>query len=135
MTRKSRFYLGVALLVGIVMIGIIILFVPTVNQRAGVVYYLKQGTSRPTVISDLSQQGLIRATPIFTVYALLNKGTPLKAGEYLFPYHATPFSIWRQLSRGTGLYYRHFTIVPGKTFLQVRQELLMAEGLQSHTTG
>jgi UPF0755 protein len=61
----------------------------------------------------------------------LNKNIPLKTGEYQFPKYASPWSIWKQMKTGTGLYYRHFTIVPGQTFRQIQTALKNAESMRS----
>lgn len=106
------------------------LFFPVVYQTTGVVYYLKPSTSKPVVIQELSQQGLIHVSPVFAIYVFLHKGTPLKTGEYLFPRFATPWSIWRQMTSGTGLYYHRFTIVPGQTFIQIQNAMKQADGLR-----
>jgi UPF0755 protein len=45
------------------------------------------------------------------------------SGEYLIPSGSSPYFIWKQLTSGTGRYYRAFTIIPGWTFKQVREAL------------
>lgn len=45
------------------------------------------------------------------------------SGEYLISSGTSPYSIWKQLTSGTGRYYRAFTIIPGWTFKQVREAL------------
>jgi UPF0755 protein len=57
----------------------------------------------------------------------------LKTGEYLFKKGSTPASIWRQLTQGKGLYYHAFTIVPGWTFIQIKQALAATDALH-HTS-
>jgi len=46
---------------------------------------------------------------------------------------STPHSIWKQITTGTGKFYRPIAIIPGWTFKQLRAELLKLEGLV-HTT-
>lgn len=53
----------------------------------------------------------------------------MKAGEYLFPQGSNLISIWKQITTGSGLYYRSLTIVPGWSFKQLRQELAKTETL------
>jgi UPF0755 protein len=75
------------------------------------------------VINQLSEQGLIRHPWLFDLYAYSKPSSQLKSGEYFFPKSSTPISIWRQVTSGTGLYYRPFIIIPGWTFKQVRDAL------------
>ncbi|TAK77463.1 MAG: endolytic transglycosylase MltG [Gammaproteobacteria bacterium] len=104
-----------------------------VTQAKGVVYYLRPGTSKATAIADLSRQGVIPYPALFTLYTELNPHTYLKTGEYLFPKGSTPFSIWSQLTNGTGHFYHPFTIIPGWSFTQLRQALSQADGLRHLT--
>lgn len=109
-------------------------FIPVVSDEKGVVYYLKPGTSTQAMISELSQQGVIPSSILFSVYAYPHFKRHLKTGEYFFPKGSTEASIWRQVTKGTGFYYYHFTIVPGWTFLQLREALAQAPNLRLITT-
>jgi peptidoglycan lytic transglycosylase G len=102
------------------------LFTPALNKE--VVYYLKPGTSRMRFVNELTQQHIISAKGYFAFYLysqiiFSDKHAHLKTGEYLFPIGSTPISIVKQVTNGTGLFYRPFTIVPGWTFTQLRQTL------------
>ena len=109
------------------------MFSSTVTAEQGVVYYLRAGTSRQALSTELSQQDIIRHPWIFSLYIHLNKKSSLKTGEYLFRKGATPYSIWRQVVNGTGHYYRAFTIIPGWSFAQLRRELLITDTLKHNT--
>src|SRR3990167_17377 len=118
--------------IGVIFSGVWLyaLLAPVISQQAGMVYYLKQGTSTSALISDLSQRGVIRFPFLFTVYAHLKPRTHLKAGEYYFPKGSSAVSIWRQVTQGIGFFQRSFTIIPVWSFKQLRQALLRAEGLK-----
>ena len=85
------------------------------------------------VIADLTQQGIIHHPWLYALFVYPHSDAGLKRGEYLFPKGSSPYSIWKQITRGTGFYYRHFTIVPGWTFKQLRAELAKAEALRHLT--
>jgi len=110
-------------------------FMPVVSDEKGFVYYLEPGTSRHKMIKELSRQGLIPHPYLFSLYAYTHIGSQLKTGEYLFPTGASQRNIWKQVTKGIGLYQRTFTIVPGWTFAQVRKALSESEGLRSVTAG
>jgi len=109
------------------------LFTPAITQNDGLVYYLPAGTSKPTFVADLTEQGIITYPSIFSLFIYPQKTTQLKTGEYFFPKGTTLFSLWRQVITGTGLYYRSFTIVPGWTFAQLHEALLSTDTLK-HTS-
>lgn len=136
--KSQRFHMiaGVVVPLGMLM-GIWLYFccVPLVSQAEGVVYDLLPGTSKKKFMSDLSQQGVLRHPWLFSVYVLLEPSSRLKAGEYRFPPGATGRSIWKQVTQGTGLFYRAFTIVPGWSFVQLRSALSQAPGLHHHVSG
>src|SRR4029079_12450982 len=56
---------------------------------------------------------------------LTDHSEALKAGEYLFPHGSTPYSILHQMVTGSGMIYHEFTIVPGWTFKNLRQAMLL----------
>src|SRR5579883_139575 len=128
-----------ALTVFILLVGAFIslwfysLFTPVVTDEHGVVYYLRPGTSKAAALSELANQGLLPYPTLFSFYAGLDRHAYLKTGEYLFPKGSTPFSIWRQLTQGTGHYYHSLTIIPGWSFTQLRQALSQADGLRHLT--
>lgn len=110
------------------------LFSPVVSNEKGEIYYLHPNLSKHAVINELSQQGLIRHPWLFAFYVYTKPTLQLKSGEYLFPTSSTPISIWRQVTSGTGLYYRPFSIIPGWTFKQVREALNINGWLKHQTT-
>jgi len=130
--KNSRFYIWLAAAL-LLIFWAYALFMPVVSQKEGVVFYVKPGMSRTAAVSELSQQGLVRLPPLFYLYVYLRVDAQLKTGEYQFPQYASAFSIWRQLTTRTGIYYRRFTIIPGKTFAQIRQTLSQTEGLRPLT--
>lgn len=91
--------------------------------QAGFVYYVQPGASKPSVVSDLAEANVLPHPYFFLKFAELHTTTDLKTGEYLIRKGTSVHALWRQLSRGTGHYYRAFTIVPGWTFTQVRHAL------------
>lgn len=105
-------------------------YYPIVAQPSGVVYYLKSGLSKEATIQDMGEQGVVRLPLLFSFYAYIHAGAQLKSGEYMFPKGSTHVSIWKQITTGTGFYYRHFTIVPGWTFIQVRRALASSDELR-----
>ncbi len=132
--KNSQFYTRLAIVL-VLVFWAYALFMPVVMQKDGVVFNLEPGTSRTQAVSQLSDKGLVRVSPLFYLYAYLRMDSQLKTGEYLFPKYATPFSIWRQLTTRTGIYYHRFTIIPGKTFAQIRQLIWQSDGLRSMTNG
>lgn len=134
--KKPLIYLtGLALLAACCFLGMgfYALYMPVVDQEAGTVYFLKPGASKKAVVADLTQQGLVPSAWFFSIYTYTQKSVNLKTGEYLFPKGSTPVSIWGQVSTGKGLVYHPFTIIPGWTFKQLRQQLARTENLR-HTT-
>lgn len=109
-----------------------VLFLSTVPQKEGVVYNLKQGTSKKTFVAEVASQNIIRHPWIFTLYTSFFPTAQLKAGEYLFPKGASAASIWRQVTTGVGSVHHAFTIVPGWTFVQLKQTLAETDDIK-HT--
>lgn len=95
---------------------------PVSLPREGAIFYVRPGISRENLVIELSQNKYIRLAPLFDLYAKL-RGVPPKSGEYKFTHGSTPYSIWKQITAGTGRYYRSFTIIPGWTFKQVKAAL------------
>lgn len=98
------------------------LFMPANMPKEGVIFYVPPGSSRLSVVSDLSNNHLLRVTWLFDVYTSFFKRAP-KAGEYTLKEGSSAYQIWQQLLAGTGRYYRSFTIIPGSTFKQIRANL------------
>lgn len=117
-------------LCGFIIIWLYALFSPAVTSPGGSTFYLRPGMSKHSVIAELSRQGIVRHPLLLSLYAYPQNNASLKVGEYCFPRGASSYSIWKQLLTGTGLYYRHFTIVPGWTFKQLRAALAQTQGLK-----
>ncbi len=119
----------------VMLLAIILLFTTVVKNPEGYVYYLRPGMSKFEVISELHKLGILRLDQevALGIIALPGKKTALKTGEYHFKKGATLRSVWYQMKTGTGLYYRHLTIIPGWTFKQVRTALLKASVLRQLT--
>lgn len=105
-------------------------FAPVIPQVNPLVFYLKPGTSKKVIAQQLADQGVIPFPKLLDICVLLNYKAQLKTGEYAFKKGSTYFSIWRQITTGTGLYYRVFTIVPGWTFAQLKSNLNSAPALK-----
>lgn len=133
--KKSYFYILIPILfvATLVVAWFYFLNQSVVKQDAGYVYYLKPGTSKQRFITELTDAGLIQHSVFFSLFIYPQMDGHLKTGEYLFPKGATPLTIWKQVTNGTGLYYRAFAIIPGWTFAQLRTELNKAEGLRHFT--
>ena len=132
--KKSSYAIGLFIILAVFFSGwMYFLFMPTVTQENGIPYYLRPGTSKKMVVADLAQQGIIRHPWLFAFYTYSHKVTVLKTGEYLFPRGASQYSIWKQVTNGTGFLYRPFKIVPGWTFKQLRTELANAPAIKHLT--
>lgn len=130
-------YITISLIVAFFVIGtwFYLRFVPVVIQEEGIVYYLKPGMAKRAVIEDLADKNIIQHPNLLTLYALPQKSSQLKSGEYKFIQGSTTLSIWKQVTSGTGLYYHHFTIIPGWSFNQLRFELLQQTSLKHNISG
>ena len=123
MTKRSKFTYILSALGLLLTAAVYFLFTPVVSEPKGAIYYARQGISKTTLVAELKQQGIIQHNIIFLLYAYAHPGAQLKAGEYAFPKGSSLFSIWRQVTTGTGFAIHLFTIIPGKSFAQVRQLL------------
>lgn len=119
---KNKIILTVGILSMVAATWAYALFLPIPLPKDGNVFYLKAGTSRSTIIKNLSDSGYIRLAPLFKAYIYFFDAH-FKAGEYHFAQGSSPYTIWKQLTKGTGHYYRSFTIIPGWTFAQIKQAL------------
>lgn len=108
-------------------------YYPVVSTPDGVVFNVPAGMSKQAMANALSKQEVLSLPTLYFLYAMVHHDS-LKTGEYLLPMGSTPVSIWRQLSTGTGLYYRSIMLVPGSTFSQFRQLLNQADGLKHMTS-
>lgn len=133
LTHFKQFLITLVLVSSIIGAWSYFILSPVVTQESGVVYYLKPGTSKPTLISDLASQGILTHPIAFSIFIYPQKSAHLKTGEYLLPKGASLLSIWRQMTTGKGLYYRSFTIIPGWSFATLRRQLLLTEYLR-HTS-
>ncbi|EKD71362.1 MAG: hypothetical protein ACD_46C00202G0002 [uncultured bacterium] len=110
------------------------LYQPIIQAKEGIVFDVPIGMSKSTFIKKLSQAGVIHHPFIFLLYADLHPKTQLKVGEYLFVSNASFITIWRQVTTGSGLYFRPFSIIPGWNFKQVREALSQAPGVRQTLT-
>lgn len=111
------------------------LFIPQVTQKDGVTYQLNAGTSKKTFIKELGEQKIISYPAVLGWYIRLHIFTHLKAGEYFFPQWSSPYSIWRQVSRGSGMRQHAFTIIPGWSLKQLRAALLALPDVNHLSSG
>lgn len=84
---------------------------------------IKAGENINQFAETLVQEKVLTYSKPYILFMSL-QNTPLKKGEYYFPKHSSFYSIWQQVSKGTGFYYRSFTIVPGWTIAQLKQALI-----------
>ena len=135
MKKPYQYTLGVFSLVICCLVGMYLYFLltPVVQQENGYTYYLRPGSSKHLVITDLSQQGVIPHPYLFSLFAYTQLNGQLKSGEYLFRQGSTALSLWHQMTSGTGFVTHQFTIIPGWTFLQLRNELNKATALRHLT--
>jgi UPF0755 protein len=105
-------------------------YVPEVVNEHGAVYELKPGTSVKRMVTEMHEQGIVEHPIVFALFAYSHLKTPLKTGEYLFPKGSTPYTMWKQVTNGTGFMNYPFTIVPGWTFIQLRNALQRSNKLR-----
>lgn len=125
-----KYYIMTSMLVCLICVWLYFLFSPVVTEPNGYVYYLRPGISKRALITDLHEQGIITHPLALWIYTLPGISPSLKVGEYHFKNGASQHFIWKQITTGTGLYYRPFAIIPGWTFKQLRNELAKAQGLR-----
>lgn len=134
MKKTQPYLIAFALLLcGFLGLGGYTLFTPVITASEGYSYYVHPGASKHSVITELAEQGVFKHPTLLSFFLYPLHNTALKKGEYFFPADSTTFSIWRQITTGTGLLYHPFKIVPGMTFKQIRTNLLNAEGLRHLT--
>jgi len=129
--KKSQLYIGLSIL--FVIVWLYSLFTPVITQAQGYVYYLRPGTSKRAMILELTQQNIIKHPFLFSLFAYPQRNVQLKTGEYLFPKGSSLYSIWKQMTTGSGFYNHPFVIIPGWSFTQLRRELANAQGLRHLT--
>lgn len=95
----------------------------------GMIVEIKAGDQKARFADQLGQLGLTPYPRVFAAYMYMQRQT-IKRGEYWFQPASSLYSIWQQVSRGTGFYYRSFTIVPGWTIQQLRQSMLSTDTLR-----
>lgn len=128
--KKFLWFFFVFILCGFISYGAYTLFKPVILAKEGIIFYVSKGASKKVVLQQLTAEQLIPSSFWFTLYTYLQPQQNLKMGEYFFPKRSSAFSIWKQITRGTGFFQRSLTIVPGWTFQQLRQALLQAPRLQ-----
>lgn len=118
----QAFKLIVLLFIAILGTAAYTLFAPLELPAAGVIVYVYPGMSRAALVANLADNRLLHLPSLFNLYTLARGKSP-KSGEYLIHAGSTPYSLWLQLTKGTGRYYRAFIIVPGSTYLQIKTNL------------
>lgn len=137
MKQKFRVFFSTIFLALITLIAYFFYFLysPMVSNPKGQVFYLKPGIGLHALALQMQAEGLLSHPEFFHIYTWYKgTGKNLKSGEYLFPNGATPITIWSQITAGTGLAYRPFTIIPGWSFTQLRQAINKQETLKHLTT-
>jgi len=131
--KKKHICYSILILLILITTWLYFLFSPAVSEENGYVYYLHPGITKRALINDLHARGIINHPLALLIYTLPHKNAALKVGEYHFLKGSSEYSIWKQMTTGTGLMYRPFAIIPGWTFRQLRTELLKAQGLRPVT--
>lgn len=128
---KSKFL--IAGLCAFIALCLYTLFMPVVFDTKGYAFYIHPGMSKRAVLHELASENLLHLPYLFFLYAYPSHDAQIKTGEYLFPRWSTPFSIWHQVTTGTGLIYHPLAIIPGWTFAQLRTALANAQSLRHQT--
>lgn len=129
MNKRRAFFFAILLPVCMIWAGAYyLLSVSVIPEPAGRIYELKPNTSAKTVRLELAQTLHLPHVWILAFYGLGHSS--YKSGEYLFKQGSSLKKIWHQITTGTGLVYHPFTIVPGWTFQQLKQQLLQEKGLK-----
>lgn len=95
---------------------------------------IKPGDQKKQFADKLAGLGLTSYPRLFAAFMYTHHQT-IKRGEYVFQPGSSLYTIWLQVSRGTGFYQRAFTIVPGWTIKQLRQALLSTDALRHDAAG
>ncbi len=130
----KKHVLFLATLFVLALIPLYLIYRPVHVPPSGIVYYLKPGESKAQLVDDLTQLQILPNPHLFLFYAELHASTGLKTGEYFIAPGTSVRGLWKQLTIGTGHYYRAFTIVPGWTFAQLRQALMETPFLRHTST-
>jgi UPF0755 protein len=141
MNKRAVYAVIIALLIAVAVLGGVFthawqnfLKTPLVSAVQGFQYKVRIGSSYKNVSTDLHQQHVLKYPFMFNLLFRIRGDTHhLKAGEYLFPYGATPDKMMDQMVQGTGMILHSFTIVPGMNFRQIRQALNKDHAL-AHTS-
>jgi UPF0755 protein len=125
MKKPQSTFFFISILSACCMLGLwlFFLYVPIITQSEGATYYLRPGTSKKMLVSELKQQGIFSHSKLFSLYIYFHFNSQLKTGEYFFAKGSTLDSMWIQMTTGKGLVYHPFTIIPGWSFTRLRQEL------------
>jgi UPF0755 protein len=135
----TSFFTIFLMIFSLILVNIYLLFSPInmSENKNGIVFYLKPNMSKEIVLNKLIKENIISSRllgyealllQVFTSKKLF-KPIQLKTGEYFFKPNSTLFSIFKQMTQGTGLFYRRFTLVPGWSFQQLREALLKTDML------
>src|SRR5207253_3544821 len=88
----------------------------------GVFVDLPHGASSRTVARLLKQNGVIRSSFAFEVYARRHPKRRLQAGEYFFDHAVSGHDVFWQIADGH-VYEQPFTVREGETILDIAHEL------------
>lgn len=125
---RSIVFLAFAFIVTSIGVWVYSLNTPVVTASTGVIYELNPGTTKRAFLRQLQEERVLHH-PLLYAWYIMPQRKQLKAGEYVFEKGSTLRDIWWQVTEGTGVYYRGFTIVPGWTFAQLRENLKLAPKL------
>jgi UPF0755 protein len=118
--RSLRARVGVAAGVGLVAVLVSVL---TWRPGSPVALTVPEGASLAEVADTLSARGIIRARPLFVMFArLLNADTAIKAGPYELRERSSWASALRSLTRGE-VVTELVTIPEGLTLVQIAQRI------------
>lgn len=124
MKKPGIYFTIVLLLIGCLFsFWVYTLYFSVVSNSDGLVYDLRPGTSKKTFVAELTEQRLITQPWVFNLYISFYRHAYLKAGEYHFPEGASLADIWSQVISGKGFVQHTFTLIPGWTFKQLRDQL------------
>lgn len=116
----KRILLGIGLIL-VVTVGVLAFWIyrdlttPISHTKQGQYIEIPRGSAPATIITRLSQEGIIKnKLPLMLYLKLTSKGSQLKAGEYDFPSPITPLGVFAKLREGQQRLLR-ITVVEGWT--------------------
>jgi peptidoglycan lytic transglycosylase G len=135
MLSRAFVAITVGLVVSVLLAGGAVLWGYAQYQRPGpaeapVTVVLQPGSGLPAIARHLADAGVLARADVFVLAARLSTGggRDLKAGEYLFPAHASMAQVLVKLRAGETV-VRRLTVPEGLTSREVMDLLEAAEGL------